>query len=1060
MCNLFGLKFFQSCALFIWTIIFCNILSPIYAQQIQTDFGKNRVQYSDDFDNWSSYESDNFITYWYGKGKLLAEDVIEIAEFNFNDIQETMEHRMNDKIKVIVYTDIHDFYQTNIGLVEEKPEHQKLLDLNGEYFFVYFDGDYQTLNQQIRKGIARVFLSNMLYGHSISQKLKNSVSSDIPYWFKQGIISYIGETWTSKQDAQLRQYLFKQRRPIKRFHVLAKKHPQLAGQMFWYYIFRKYGKSSASNILYLSRINRSVPLAFQYIIGEEFETVMAECFTFFQDRLQVDHEQLNACVPTKQIDKCSSTSDFQALNTSPSASFTAYVENHAGRKHIMLFNHQTQRKKCIFSFGYKNNSRPIDNNYPILFWTKNTEELGIIFEKKNTIELRFFDLNSNKFNLKTTVTPSISRIYDADWVDPKNLVFVGIESGVKSLMLYNLNTRTTKPLYTFEKESPQEVLYTKIKNKDGYIVLSNKFASTTNPKVHDQSLYFITDTAQTIFSTNHADMEQIQIRDNQLFWLSSMTGIQAVHYSNLDIKGIVETNILYQCTHPIQAFSIGPKDQTILATKSIKSTVLSILDTPIGNSIETQRIKELEQATEENTEHQLSVDNLDSIPSGWFFRSKYQAPKPTEQANTTGDVDSIETVKINPLQITPHRLHFKISEMGSKLDNKPFFTGLNYYAGYPNGWRQNPMGLLFNMKVDELFNNYSVEGGIRVFTNLSGYDAYASYIDRKKRWDQRFNIYWKNQLLTVAQTTRIPERILKRTFLGQYEITYPFDDFQSIRFQGSIRNDYLNHKVSDQKTYTNPTANNQRLSIKTAYVFDNTSVRSINILHGNRSKVFVEFVNKCNIQVTKPYAFDLSTDWMSIFGMDLRHYIPIFKKSVLAFRLAGSTTLGSEQVLYQLGGVEQELNTDFEVSTDIPNINVAYQSLAPQMRGFATNIRNGSSFLLFNAECRIPVFRHLFSDELKLDFIREFQLVGFLDAGSAWMGKTPYSPENPINHTTVQNPVVSLDINYYRDPIVYGYGYGFRTFLLGYFIKMDVAYGIETKRVLPRRFHLSIGTDF
>jgi len=110
---------------------------------------------------------------------------------------------------------------------------------------------------------------------------------------------------------------------------------------------------------------------------------------------------------------------------------------------------------------------------------------------------------------------------------------------------------------------------------------------------------------------------------------------------------------------------------------------------------------------------------------------------------------------------------------------------------------------------------------------------------------------------------------------------------------------------------------------------------------------------------------------------------------------------------------------------------------------------------------RVPIFRHIFSDQIRYDFLREFQVVGFFDSGTAWHGLSPYSPENPINSAQFESgESVIINVQYFRDPLVLGYGFGFRSSVFGYFVKMDFARGIETRATLPLRVHLSLGTDF
>jgi len=101
-------------------LIFISVISVscLSGQSIYTEFGKNRVQYHDDFENWWMYETENFVTYWYGKGRNVAEPVIKLAELDNDMIRNVLEHRFNDKIQIIVYLDVTDMKQSNIGSEE------------------------------------------------------------------------------------------------------------------------------------------------------------------------------------------------------------------------------------------------------------------------------------------------------------------------------------------------------------------------------------------------------------------------------------------------------------------------------------------------------------------------------------------------------------------------------------------------------------------------------------------------------------------------------------------------------------------------------------------------------------------------------------------------------------------------------------------------------------------------------------------------------------------------------------------------------------------------------
>jgi hypothetical protein len=293
-------------------------------------------------------------------------------------------------------------------------------------------------------------------------------------------------------------------------------------------------------------------------------------------------------------------------------------------------------------------------------------------------------------------------------------------------------------------------------------------------------------------------------------------------------------------------------------------------------------------------------------------------------------------------------------------------------------------------------------------------------------------------------------------------LKYPLDIFTSLRATATLRNDRYYFLSSDPTTFSEPVDYTQRIGLKLEYVFDNTVPMDLNLWKGRRYKLYVEALNKFELQLSAPSAFKPSEGFMTIMGLDYREYIALDNWSIFAFRFAGATTLGSEKNLFFLGGMESWFLPKFDQSIPIPqDENFAYKTIAPNVRGFNYNIRNGSSFALLNAELRSPVFNYLSKRKLRYAFFRHFQVIGFFDAGMAWHGLSPYGEKNPLNSVVLENPpTVILNVNYFRDPLVMGYGIGVRTMILGYFMRFDYAWGIETRKIQEPKFYISFGTDF
>jgi outer membrane protein assembly factor BamA len=129
------------------------------------------------------------------------------------------------------------------------------------------------------------------------------------------------------------------------------------------------------------------------------------------------------------------------------------------------------------------------------------------------------------------------------------------------------------------------------------------------------------------------------------------------------------------------------------------------------------------------------------------------------------------------------------------------------------------------------------------------------------------------------------------------------------------------------------------------------------------------------------------------------------------------------------------------------------------MRGFIQNCRNGNTFAVLNTELRLPLFRYIFNRPLSSKLINDFQVVGFFDTGSAWTGLIP-GTDNAYNKFDLVDGPIRMIIDVERPSMVAGYGFGLRTSILGYFMRLDWAWGLEGHVILPRTFYFSLGLDF
>jgi outer membrane protein assembly factor BamA len=365
-------------------------------------------------------------------------------------------------------------------------------------------------------------------------------------------------------------------------------------------------------------------------------------------------------------------------------------------------------------------------------------------------------------------------------------------------------------------------------------------------------------------------------------------------------------------------------------------------------------------------------------------------------------------------------------------------------------------------------------------TTFDGAEYYLWFENKKKRIDKRITLYRKTTVSSIdnqSSPNATPNQVRTNTILGQYELKYPFDPFFSVRATGTVRQDKAISLSTDSASLETPDHAEQRAALRLTAVYDNTVNIDMNLRTGSRAKIYVEAVKRFDLNFQPSLSLKLNKGFMTVIGLDARHYQLLDRRSILAFRLAAATTFGSEHILYYLGGSDNWLFPKFNRNIPIPQSeDYAYQTLAANLRGFSQNIRNGSSYALFNTELRVPIFKYFSQKPVMGNFWRNFQLVGFFDVGTAWQGASPYSGSNPINTVYLyegpqnnSNPkgpvdpksaIVTVKVNYFRDPLVAGYGFGVRALIFGMYLRADYGWGIETRVVQKPILHVALGTDF
>ena len=1060
---------------FLLTIL-CVTLNDLSGQTIYTHFGKNRVQYNDDFDDWWYYDTDHYTVFWYGKERNIAKSVILESQKCYEDIENILDFRLNRKVQIVVFSDIQDLNQTNIGIKENEDfKDAGTTKFYDNKFLIYYNGDHNLLSQQIKEGTATVFLQNIFGVLNYENIYKKLIFSDFPSWFTEGSVKYLSQNWDQKDEQLLRDIFINNKVKKLKFDKWNEKIPDLAGKSFLYFLEQNYGKSKISDLYYLVRISRDIKSSLSGITGKTYDEITDDWFDYFKNKYIGNKVKFGSDYPKKIFESRIDITDLVYFKNTNSL---AYIINDHGLSKVYFRNLDSGNLRKLFKHGYYNDQQITDYRNPIIFSGESENFLGLIYEKRDKIIFRKINLKDFK-HVEYIISPKYRKIYSADYFDKNSIIFTAEIDGVNDIFVYNYKKKQTERI----TENIWDEMDAKIVelNEEKGIIFSSNMKDTISglslldslPPMGMSDIFFINlenRKIKNLTSTNDINEIKPRVFNNEIYFSTDENGIYNIKKIDLTRKtgyiSDMQNDIVNFCISNEYVFCISKE----LCDNSVFITDKTIIGT--NNRKNTPDIKLQEQRnseSEKNTENQFIFE----IDSGLLFQSKFSddfliktIPSDVESGNVSPNPKQPSVTEdykpFKSYRAIASRLRFSYSELITKMDNEILFEGLETYDERNSSFTPPYPGFLVKSIVKDMFDDYFFEGGLRFSTDFSSKEYFLVYEDLKHKLDWQYAFYRKYRSDYNFDRTIIIDKQKYITNLAQVQAKYSFDNFNSIKLISRLQSDRNVMAASDTFSLNFGNINEQRISIKAEYVFDNTSIFAINQMEGNRSKFFVEAYNKFNFDAKKLSDFKFSKGVMVVLGFDARQYYRLMKKTTLALRLAGQTSFGKEKNIYFLGGMENWYFSNESNLVSLPeNDEYAYKILVANLRGFGYNARNGSTFLVMNNELRIPIFRYLFSDYISKAFFRDFQINLFCDVGLSWYGLSPFSESNPSNYYTVDvPPSIKLKLRYYSDPIIGGVGAGFRTTIFGYFLKFDYAWGIETRQLQKPAFYFTMGYDF
>lgn len=1084
-------------------LVFLYIISDASAQRSNEVFGKNRIQYRS-FD-WLYISGENFDVYYYDGRRAVATEALQYLESEFDRITDLIGYAPYYKTRIFLYNSLADQRQSNVGLNRTEYTVNGEIEFVKPYIEVSYLGTSQEFKRELLYKVSDLMINEMMYGGNLKEIFQNALLMNLSDWFVNGASEYVAKGWTSEMDDYIREIIRTKR--INKIFRLSGSEAAVVGQSFWNFIAEKYGKSSISNILNYTRITRKEEQSVLITLGVSYKQILKEWQQYYAEmQMQVSKSYVSPQDSTKLRIRHNNTTQFTTLKVSPNGKYIAYAENDRGRYIVKVRSVETGKETTIITHGSKVISQEVDYRLPIIGWS-DANTLGVIAVRNGEYTFWLYDMNTRtklprdleKFNNVRSISFSSNgrlAILSADYEGRNDLFLISSRR--------DRVRRLTNDMY-------DDLDPSFIPNTNKIVFSSNRPTDSLNVKtkvtlanVTDNYNLFVFDLdttktkVQQITKTLSKDFAPIALNQNVFYYLSDQRGI--VNLFKFDRT----TGIYTQLTN----FSMGIKEYDLNIPKNTLAMVTNRklqdemylsrsfnfnqqIFTPPTRRKELQQSRVIRERRQQQETKTMSMRDLintrlkDNQDSAKLLTDSVAVKPDTVVVGT----DSTAVIKADTLKTkSPEAINTDnyVFEDEAVKQTQPSESFLNRYMKARDKAKvQGPFpyesrfsadnlvtaavidpirgfGFSVSQQMNDMLENYRFLGGFMTSVDFRNGDFFAEaqylphFLDFSARFDRK----------GIRKETFVNDTVYKYS-LNKLEIGASFPISERLRlsvkpFGAFTRAVNLGKSSTSIKEESPVPTNNFYGGIKSELVYDNSIPTGMNVQEGTRAKVtYVHYQGLNN-----------SNNSFSQISADVRHYQKIYKTIIFAVRGFAGSFYGRSPKQYLLGGMDNWLFNDSKYSgttatgegnplgIDSKNEDILFVEFATNLRGFDYATLFGNNVMLMNAELRIPIVQVLTNAPITSTFLRHLQFVGFYDVGTSWSGKSPFSEGGSVNYDRIKNGPLQVNLKNYLNPWLYSYGVGMRSTMLGYYLKVDVAWPVKNYEVGNTSWFITLGFDF
>ncbi|MET3876411.1 hypothetical protein [Chitinophaga sp. OAE865] len=902
-------------------------------------------------------------------------------------VKKNMGSTVRETPNIILYPSADQLYESNIGLYEAGVQTFPTIYLKGNRMMVAFGGSYARFREQLSEAWVRMAWEEQFKSDLEEQALAKKAL--VPAWFKEGAIAWFAYDWRIEDEDAL----YRSLAGTTGWASLSTDQPRLAGQAFCYFLAQKYRPDAARQILFQLRSGKSLSRAVRLIAKRPLDTLTAQCYSFFFDRLPQQNAVTDSIGDILKIIHAGSR--LINLQYSTDGKQLAYIteRDHKRKVYITTTDRlQQQRKKgratAVYTLPPWLSEHSADP-YPLLHWSESEKKWYTVLPEQGWIQVKRYHAGGAYADRR--------KLYGVDGVSTLQTwsrdrwLFAAYRRAKSDIVLYDAGKLRFTPL----TDDPEDNTDLVADRSQALLIYRSGYPA--------DSLYH-RDTATKAYGVyTKAISEDLKntAKADETLWLKDAA------YVNWRPQQMVEDGKL-----SLQQTIDGTTHNDTLMAKEAAPDLNSQAPAPwLRDYRKDKHVKDSIAALEQKWKKEEESSILGSVLKGNSSREQVQQQK-----------DSLAiALAYSPKKVRPYILQLYSAYFSARINNDYYINRLQPYQNYLGTFKFPDVGAMVKGGFSDLFDNHHFNIGYRMPAGSEGSDFFFRYENTARKLDWHVLFFRKVESLQPdpqrdwkdEQDRPYPHQAKVKTHYYELGFHYPIRYDWSLDFTAAARRDRTVFLASDRYSLNYE-------ALQTWWNIDNMTL-SVNKLHptipflyrGWEAKLLVDGMVATGKKATILYGSTFRFSW----------HQPLFRDINLVLSGNAGHSGGQSKILYDFGGIDNNIvprtDTSVRFAQDAP---YAFQSLVTPFRGYRQNSLYGSSYALLNIDLYIPLFSKLIPLRTSFSALNQLQLGLFTDI-AATAGDRAALPPRPSH--------------------LQSFGCSARTMLAGYPIRFDLAWPQE-----------------